>query len=59
MEAAQVELLEQIFGRENLFNFSGKNKLTESISNFYESSHYRPHVANEIMSIVYQEKDSL
>lgn len=54
MEKAQVELLEQIFGKENIYNFSGANQMSEQISNFYESSHYRPHVANEIMKTIYQ-----
>ena len=55
MEKEQIELLEQLFGKENIYNFSGKNRFTESIYNFYETSHYRPHVANEIMKIIYQE----
>ena len=54
MEKAQIELLEQIFGRENIYNYSGKNQFTEPLHNFYETSHYRPHVANEIMKIIYQ-----
>ena len=54
MEKKQVELLEDIFGDQNVFNFSGKNTFTNSVYNFYESSHYRPHVANEIMKIIYK-----
>lgn len=47
------DLLISVFGKENVFDFSGKNKFTNSIYNYYESSHYRPKVANEIMDIVY------
>lgn len=54
MEQEQLNLLNKIFGQENIYNFSGKNKFTEPISNFYEDNHYRPHVADEIMEIVYQ-----
>ncbi len=55
MEKEQIELLEQIFGKEYIYNFSGKNQFTEPIYNFYENSHYRPHVANEIMKIIYKQ----
>ena len=54
MEKEQIELLEQIFGKEYIYNFSGKNQFTEPLHNFYETSHYRTHVANEIMKIIYQ-----
>ena len=54
LEKEQEELLNKIFGEENVYNFAGKNKFTQSISNFYESSHYRPHVANEILKIIYE-----
>lgn len=53
MEKAQINLLERIFGKEHIYNFSGVNQLTEPIYNFYETSHYRPHIANEILSIIY------
>ena len=56
MEEEQVELLEQIFGQENIYNFSGKNKFTDPIHNFYENSHYKPFVANEIIDIIYKDK---
>lgn len=55
LEKAQLELLQSIFGEENVFDFSGKNKLTEPITNFYEQSHFRPHVADSIMKIIYTE----
>lgn len=51
-----VNNLKDIFGEDRVFNFSGKNALTEPISNFYESSHYRPKVANEIMDSIYSQK---
>lgn len=54
LENTQLQLLENIFGRENIYDFSGKNEFTESIPNFYETSHYRPHVANEIMELIYK-----
>ena len=54
MEKAQIELLENLFGKENIYNFSGKNQYTQPIHNYYESSHYRPNVANDILDIIYQ-----
>ena len=50
----QMRLLIAIFGKQNVFDFSGKNKFTNSIYNYYESSHYRPNVANEIMNLLYK-----
>ena len=53
MEKSQIELLEEIFGEENIYNFSGENEFTENIYNFYEDSHYRPNIANKIMELIY------
>ncbi|WP_366185771.1 hypothetical protein [Flavobacterium ovatum] len=54
LEKNQLELLNNLFGSKYIYNFSGKNKMTEPISNFYEESHYRPHVANQIMKKIYK-----
>lgn len=56
MEPEQLELLYKVFGKNHIYNFSGKNKLTEPISNFYENSHYKPSVANFIMDSIYGNK---
>lgn len=47
------QILNKIFGEEHIFNFSGKNELTEPIHHFYENSHYRPKVARKIMRTMY------
>jgi len=52
----QVELLNEIFGSENVYDFSGKTYLTEPIHNYYEDSHFRPHVANIVMDSVYSSR---
>jgi len=49
----QLALLQSYFGKENIYNFSGKNDLSTPISNFYETSHYRPKVAKSIMQEIY------
>ena len=48
-----LKLLNEIFGLENIHDFSGINDHTISLGNYYEKSHYRPHVAREIMKKVY------
>lgn len=58
LDAARIGLLREIFGKENVYDFSGVNRFTESIYNYYEDSHYRPHVANEILDIVYRKSGS-
>ncbi len=49
-----LEILKNIFGAENISDFSGLNPITANIENYYESSHYRPEVANRIMDSIYQ-----
>ena len=56
LEKAQLEILENTFGKENIYNFSGKNELTEPITNFYEKSHFRPHVADTMLRFIYDNK---
>ena len=53
MEKEQLALLKEIFGEAHVHDFSGRNKFTEPIGNYYEASHYKPHVANEIMRVIY------
>ena len=47
-------ILKSIFGEENVFDFSGKNDITDRIYNYYESSHFRTHVARKILKQVYE-----
>ncbi|MCF1190806.1 hypothetical protein LRR18_04345 [Mangrovimonas sp. AS39] len=53
---SDLQYLKTLFGEENVFDFSGINKFTNDYTNYYESSHYRPHVAREIMGIIYKNK---
>jgi|TARA_B110000908_G_scaffold98239_1_gene115984 hypothetical protein len=43
----------KIFGKDNVFDYSGENQFTNSLGNFYEISHYRPHVARQILKEIY------
>jgi hypothetical protein len=53
LNPGDLRLLNDLFGKENVFDFSGINCFTRSRYNYYESSHYRPAVADSIMKIVY------
>lgn len=46
-------ILKKVFGDLSVFDFSGKNNWTEDYHNYYESSHYIPAVACEIMDSIY------
>ena len=46
-------ILREIFGKENVFDFSGTNEITVDYHNYYEDSHYRPHVARSILKRIY------
>lgn len=49
-----IAYLKDTFGANNVFDFSGINKYTNDYKNYYESSHYRPHVARELLKITYE-----
>lgn len=47
--------LKNLFGAENVFDFSGINRFTNDYRNYYEDSHYRPHVTRELLNILYEQ----
>ena len=49
-----LEILNKLFGKQNVFDFSGINSITNDYHNYYENSHYRPHVAEFIMHKIYK-----
>ncbi|MFZ5940822.1 MAG: hypothetical protein ACOYXB_09625 [Bacteroidota bacterium] len=51
--AEQKQVLEEIFGKENVYDFSGKSRFSSEIDNFYDPSHFRPKVAREILREIY------
>ena len=48
--------LKNLFGSDNVFDFSGINEFTKDYKNYYEAEHYRPQVATKIMDVVYKNK---
>jgi len=48
-----LQFLKNLFGENNVYDYSGINKYTKDYKNYYEPAHYRPHVAREILNEVY------
>ena len=48
-----VKCLKEIFGEDKVFDFSGVNKYTNEVTNYYEVSHYRPKLCNIILKQIY------
>ncbi|HSZ71653.1 MAG TPA: hypothetical protein VK750_03185 [Cytophagaceae bacterium] len=53
MNEKDVEQLYRIFRKENVYDFSGKNEITNNKFNYYEKSHYRFHVGDSILKVIY------
>ncbi len=49
-----LEILDSMFGKQNVFDFSGVNEITNDLHNYYEFSHYRPFIAARIMDSIYK-----
>jgi hypothetical protein len=54
LDAADLHILQSIFGRDRITDFSGKNDITSNVRNYYEESHYRIPVAQKIMDSIYR-----
>ena len=50
---ADIQVLQDIFGKSNVYDFSGKNPITSDYHNYYEESHYRPIIARQLMDSLY------
>ena len=48
-----LKLLQNIFGEQNIFDYSGINEITNDFHNYYETSHYRKKVGDRIMNEIY------
>jgi hypothetical protein len=53
LDKADLAQLQEIFGPANVYDYSGINDITRDFHNYYETSHFRPHVARRIMAEVY------
>lgn len=50
---ADISFLKNVFG-DNLYDYSGKNAITDNKFNYYEISHYRYAVGDSILSEIYR-----
>ena len=53
---ADLNHLQELFGATHVHDFSGVNKWNTDWHNYFETSHYRTHVAREILSILYEDQ---
>ncbi len=51
-----LQYLKSLFGAKNVFDYSGVNNFTRDYTNFYETSHYRPHVSRKILDEIYNKE---
>lgn len=58
LNTADLNYLQTLFGKTRVFDFSGVNTMTQDYRNYYELSHYRPHIANEIMEELYSKNQT-
>jgi hypothetical protein len=50
-----LKTLTNLFGVNNIDDFSGINEITSDYRNYYESSHFKPYVASKIMHLIYKQ----
>jgi hypothetical protein len=53
MHPSDLQHLSEIFGSGNIYDFSGSNDWTTEYRNYYDPSHFRPHIAKKMLSIIY------
>ena len=59
LNPADLQCLQDIFGKENVYDFSGPNEWNCDYHNYYDLIHYRPHVATQILNIIYSESSEI
>ena len=53
MAPADMQVLQEIFDRNRIYDFSGINDITSNVYNYYEVMHYRLPIAQRILDTVY------
>lgn len=48
-----LQLLEETFGKENIYNYSGAHEISKDKGNFYDGKHYKMIVGTRIMNEIY------
>jgi hypothetical protein len=50
---SDLKIINEIFGKENVYDFSGINEITQETGNYYEERHFKPSIADSIMHLIY------
>ena len=53
ISSSWLEMLRAHFGETNVHDYSGRNPFTEDLRNYYDASHFRPHVGTAILREIY------
>jgi len=51
---SDLATLQSIFGKGNVFDFSGINKYTEKVSNYYDYTHFKQYVGSDLLTEAYK-----
>lgn len=54
MSSSDIFFLQKLFGKNVIFNFTGRNHFTKSIGNFLDESHFRTPIAEQLLAIIYK-----
>jgi hypothetical protein len=50
---ADLDVLNSVFGKENVYDFTGVNRFSEDMSNFYDGLHFKTYVGKQLLDITY------
>ncbi|MBD3411321.1 MAG: hypothetical protein GF419_14090 [Ignavibacteriales bacterium] len=53
LHPSDIAFLRSVFGKDRVYDFSGKNDISADKRNFYDPLHFRPHVGAMIMDSIY------
>ena len=51
-----LSILQHIYGKQNVFDFSGRNSYSQNIHNFYDQVHFRPELGMQLLNRIYNKK---
>jgi hypothetical protein len=56
LSESDYQLIEQIFGKKNIYDFSGINYITNDVDNFDDVLHFKPKIGNLILKQIYTDR---
>jgi len=57
LNESDLAYLRSLFGNDRVFDFAGISDITNNIHNYYEDSHYRPHVTRKMLESMYRKTE--